>query len=201
MNSERGESRSPRLEQETGSTPVREGNIEGAAGLPGRISNVVFTVAATASVLSLVAMTLLTVAEVLARNLHFQAPRGVIELSEVLLVIAVFLGLAEAYRTRSHVAVSFLVDRLPAPLSRALQRVGIVLLLLLLIWLSFHTAARAIESYQDGEYRFGLINVPLWPGRVAIAVGFALTTLCAIQHLLSRNLGDEADATAGTGAV
>ncbi len=40
-------------------------------------------------------------------------------------------------------------------------------------WMVYVTADRALASFEMREYRFGLVRVPVWPARVAIAVGLA----------------------------
>ena len=124
----------------------------------------------------IVAIMLATCADVARRTLIGQSLPGVIEGSEVMLVIAAFLGHGSAQRAGAHVATSVVTDRLPERLSQAVRTLGLVAAMLFLLWLLAATGERAWESVQTREYRFGLIKVPVWPARVAITVGLALFT-------------------------
>ncbi len=73
-----------------------------------------------------------------------------------------------------------------------------LLVLLVLLWFSYEAVLRAIESVATGESRFGVREVPIWPGRVALAVGavtLALEVALRCVDLTRNNVpegGDEA---------
>lgn len=115
--------------------------------------------------------------DVAARNLGIQTIRGTSEIAEVMLVGAAFLTLPYAMQVGGHVATSFVSDRLPPQLARWLEFVGMLVVLGVLIWFSYEAVLRAIASVSAGETRFGVREVAIWPGRVALAVGTVALTL------------------------
>lgn len=127
---------------------------------------------------------LATSLDVLLRNTTGRGLQGVVEYSEIVMAALVFLGLGQAQRTDAHIAVDVLVRRLPTTLGRVLTTLGLVLSVLLLVFLAYHTAVAAVDSFQAGERHYGIASVPLWPARAAIPIGLAVMALeCALQAL------------------
>jgi TRAP-type C4-dicarboxylate transport system permease small subunit len=129
---------------------------------------------------------LATVADVARRQLTGQPLTGVVEISEVMLVAVVFLGVAYTQREKQHVATTVLTDRLPPRVSGWLRVIGTVVVVVLLLWMIQATSELALESYRRGEYRFGLTRVPLWPARASIPLGLTLLLGEVVRDLLAR---------------
>lgn len=51
-------------------------------------------------------------------------------------------------------------------------------------WMVLVTADRALASFEVREFRFGLVRVPVWPARIAIAVGLAAYLLELVIRLI-----------------
>lgn len=139
---------------------------------------------ANIATLALFVIMLATTADVISRNFLDHSVPGVIEGSEVILVAGAFLGLAYGQRTKTHVATTVLIERLPSSLARALRAVGLLCLSGYIGLAAIVSAQRAAQSFSSGEVRFGLIEFPQWPARAAIAVGFFLLWLEVIRDLL-----------------
>lgn len=129
--------------------------------------------AAVCIVVALVA----TVADVTRRSVSGQSVKGVIELGEVLMVAIVFLGLGYAESRGAHVSMTALVRRMRPETKAVVNVLGLLLMTLIVGWMVFVTADRAIDSVAAQEYRFGLVQIPVWPARIAIAVGLAAYAL------------------------
>lgn len=130
-------------------------------------------------------ITVATVADVVKRIVTGQSMAGVLETGEVVLVILVFLGLAAAQRERMHVASTILTSRVPPRFASLLRVVGLLAWTGLLVWMAVVCTGRAIESVAGGEYRFGLIQIPVWPARVAIALGVVLLLVAVLMTLVN----------------
>ena len=115
--------------------------------------------------------------DVLSRNLFRKSVPGIIESAEVILVIGVFLGMAYAQRLKAHVATSLIIDRFPAPAARVLRAAGLLAVIVYAAIAAWMTGTRACQSFTTGEVRFGLIEIPQWPARAAISIGFGLLVL------------------------
>lgn len=144
----------------------------------------VATALALLAVLCIVIVLLATVADVLRRSLAGESVPGVVELSDVMMVAIVFLGLGYAERQGAHVSMTLLVRKLPPRAAAILNGLGLLLIMVIVAWMVWVTADRALESIETQEYRFGLVRVPVWPARVAIAVGLATYLLELALRLL-----------------
>lgn len=129
-----------------------------------------------AAVASLIVFALLltTVADIVLRNTVEQPVPGVFEYSEVALVIIVFLGLPYTMQVGGHVAIDSLTSRLPSRLRRSAEGLALAVTLPFVAWLTVAGVRVAVESIQSGEVRFGVVQAPMWPARVAVPIGSAL---------------------------
>lgn len=127
----------------------------------------------TAGVL-LFALSALTVADVLGRNLRGQSILGAIEMSTLLLVAVAFFGLAAAELDGRHVAVSLVEERLGRRTRMVLSVVRTVLLLMLGVVLSYAMIGIVGSAVERGETTNDILRLPTWPAKVAVLISFAL---------------------------
>lgn len=132
---------------------------------------------------------LIVVIDVTGRFL-FNAPfHSGVEVSELLLVILVFLGLAAAQQQRQNYAIELLTQHFPPWLQQAFELIGYVACLLIVVFLAWPSTRQAVASFERGESGFGIVPFPLWPGRILLAIGLwllAVQFLCDIYRLTSR---------------
>ncbi|MEM0908528.1 MAG: TRAP transporter small permease [Pseudomonadota bacterium] len=126
----------------------------------------------------LVAMTLLTVVDVVGRYV-FNAPLpGAFEATEIMLALAIFAGLPIVTARRDHVRVGLVVDRLPAGAQKVVGAISDLLVAALLLG-----AAILLFDQGEGLARFGDTTVLL---RIKLApVAYALSLLCAVSALVA----------------
>lgn len=129
------------------------------------------------------------IVDVVMRSVLGQPLRGFVDYGETGIVLCAFIALGYAQRERSHVAVDTLANALPRPAAVAMQWGVCLIVLPLLLWLTVETAELAIESYNTGEYRFGLTKVPLWPMRAMLPVGLALWAVEILKETVEMTLG------------
>jgi TRAP-type C4-dicarboxylate transport system permease small subunit len=145
--------------------------------------------------LAVVALMLCISADVTYRWVAGGSVPGLLEISEFLVAIAVFLGLAEAQRRSGHIRVHLVTDRMSDRLARATRLFGLALSAVVLGVTMIGSWDRLASSYAAGESRWGLLNIPTWPGRLAVAIG--LTVLLAEVFLsigaLARRTSRSAD--------
>ncbi|WP_166532108.1 TRAP transporter small permease subunit [Blastococcus xanthinilyticus] len=127
--------------------------------------------------LLIVGIMLSTALDVLVRQLTGSSIPGVVEYSEVLLAGLVFLGLAYAQRTGAHIGVDLVTERLPVRTAHVVRAIGLVVVLAVLLWTTYETTVVAIRSFEVGEFRFGLVPVPIWPVRMVIPLGLVALVL------------------------
>lgn len=147
-----------------------------AAGYGGptrRILHTVSRVLGWVSALIIAFMMFATVADVTRRLMTGKPIPGVIEMGEVLMVATVFLGLAYAEFRGAHVRMDLVIRKFSPRTAAAVNSLGLLLVLVILAWMVYVTGERAVTSIETQEYRFGLVQIPVWPGRLAIAIGLA----------------------------
>lgn len=114
---------------------------------------------------------------------------GTLEGVELLLVIAIFLGLAQTQAERGHIAVGVLTERLQGRPRALVAVLSSLLGLGLFAAMTWATGALALRSWRMGEYAAGLIAFPLYPSRTLVALGSLLLALQLLVEL-ARALAD-----------
>jgi TRAP-type mannitol/chloroaromatic compound transport system permease small subunit len=125
------------------------------------------------------------VADVVVRTLAGFAVPGVVDYSEVLIVLCAFIALGYAQRDGAHVVVDTLIHYLKPGGVAVLSGIVILATVPLLLWLSWETAELAIQSYQRGEFRFGIYEVKLWPARAMLPLGLVLWAIEILRENLT----------------
>ena len=130
---------------------------------------------------ALVLMALIGTADIIGSQFFGRPVPGTLELSSSLMVAGIALGLPLAQRARRHVRVEIFIDRLP-PRARAwldlLAQLSLGVTLAGFAWLGWRMFLTSIASREFAE---GLIELSLWPARLALAVG---ATLAVIQTIV-----------------
>lgn len=135
----------------------------------------------TCAVLAIMAVTTIDVA---VRTFVGGSFGGLVEYSEVLIVVAVFLGLGYTQLQNRHVGVDLLITRLPERAGRWVQRVGLTVCAVVLALMVRSTGQAAWVSYQAQEFRFGVAQVPIWPAKVALCLGLAVWLLVILYQVV-----------------
>ena len=127
-------------------------------------------------------MMLVGVADILGTRFFNRPIPGTHELTETMMVAAIFLSLAIAQAQGRHVRVEMLVDRL-GPRGRAafgaLADVASMLAFALIAWYGWRAG---ITATAIGEFTSGQIPFPIWPAKLCLAVGASLAVVqCAVD--------------------
>ena len=126
----------------------------------------------------------IVIGDVLTRAITGSGVASLIEYAEVLLVGVVFLSLPYARRTRQHVTVDAVVSRLPYNFARIVEYAGLLIAIIFLTALAWSSVEAAISSTLAGEYRMGVERIPIWPARIAVALGWCALLLELVADLL-----------------
>lgn len=134
--------------------------------------------------IAILVLMFLTTIDVVLRKTTGQGVGGTVEISEVVLVAAVFLGLPAAQASGAHVATTVVTSHLSERTRRVvLVAVGLISTLIATVML-YATTLAAATSVENGEYRFGLVHVPVWPARIIIPIGVLLLLIEFVRHLM-----------------
>lgn len=115
--------------------------------------------------------------DVVSRNATGESVPGAFEVTTVLLVVIVFLGLAHAERTGATIKLTLFTDRLPRRAALVARTGSTAVTIAVALWFTYATWEAAGRSIERGESQIGLLNIPLWPARVAIVVGFVALSI------------------------
>jgi TRAP-type C4-dicarboxylate transport system permease small subunit len=114
------------------------------------------------------------------------------EMSQTAMVYIVFLALAFSQARGAHLRLDFLVKRL-SPRGQAILNAFALLIGLVVFALIFwQTWWRAVDSFVTKEYMEGLLGIPYYPARFAVAIGafllwiqFAIDLVRSIDQFVS----------------
>lgn len=130
-------------------------------------------------------MTLLGSADVISTFIFGWPVPLVRELSEVLLAVVIFMSLAVVAREERHVKVDLFLGYFGAQARRWLRVAALAISAVVVSLLAVQSSELALASYIEGERAMASIRFPVWPAKVAVAVGLVITVLEYIR-LLSR---------------
>lgn len=130
--------------------------------------------------LLLVVLVVLTVADVVSRNLRDQSILGTIDISTLLLVTIAFLGLASAEIEGKHVSVGLIEVRfrLRARALLSIVRAAILVVIgLLIVW---GLADVLLSAMDRGETTNDILRLPTWPAKLVLVVSFLMFFAVAV---------------------
>ncbi len=131
-------------------------------------------------------ITLIVVIDVAGRAFFNSPLHSGVEISELLLVTLVFLGLSAAQQQRQNFALEIVTRHLPPRLQTLIEMIGYILCLAIVVLLAWPSTKQAFAAFERGEAGFGIVAFPIWPARFVLAVGLwllALQFLCDIYRL------------------
>jgi len=125
----------------------------------------------------LLCQALLVTYDVVARYVFNRPLMGSAEITQLLLVGIIFLGLGYATLTNSHIRMSFVIDKLAPSRRRGLNLVTDLVSIIILIFFTRQVYIMALKSLERGQ---SIPHAPFlfpqfWP-QLAIAIG--LTVFC-----------------------
>ncbi len=135
------------------------------------------------SLVSLLLMMLLTVADVIMRKLFNNSILGTVEVTEMMMIVLIFFALARTEDLNGNVKVDLVISRLS---SRA--QAGFDIFTQLVCWLLFVIATIACLVYAENMRLSGEVSqdlhIPIWPFVYFIAFGTAMLSLMLLIRFL-----------------
>jgi len=128
------------------------------------------------SMITLILLMTLIIAGIIARIIGV-AFSGVTNLSESLLVIAIYLSIAYTQQTKQHVAVEFLIGSLNEKNRKLLSAINVIIPIVICSIIVFASWDYAIDSWRLREKMDGAPFYPIYPPKIAIAVGVSFLWL------------------------
>ena len=147
-----------------------------------RLLNLIYRATGWLAMVFFVGILILVLANVLGRQIGV-AFRSADEFAGYCMSASAFLGLAATFKSRMHVRVTLLSDRLGPVWKSRLENGCLVLAVALLSYLCWHVCFMTYESWDFDEKTPGLIPLPLWLPQTGMAIGLFALNLCFIEAL------------------
>lgn len=145
-----------------------------------RLASITGVVAAAALLFMMVS----TAMDATSRSLfNFPLP-GVYEFSEISMAIIVYLGLLWTQYDRKHIRVSLISENRKQRMKSALESIGWLLAALFLLVITIPTIEGAYSSFLDKEFRWGIMQMPIWWVKIIVAFGLFLALIQMILHFI-----------------
>lgn len=135
------------------------------------------------SVVALLFVMFLIVADFLRRDILGKPIAGTVEASASCLIFIAFLGMAYAQARGAHIRVDLVTSRLSPRWKSGVNIVVLSLNLAIIALITWKTGVAAWNSFLVGEYTWALTAFPVWPSRLALPVGFGALCLQFIVDL------------------
>ncbi len=141
--------------------------------------------ALSAGAVALGAMALIGAADVLADNLAGRPIPSVSEFASDYLPAVILLAAAAAQRERADIVVDILVTLLPGGVRRGAGLLAVCLTIVFLGALTWGAWQLALASIALGEVAVAAVQYPVWPAKLAFALGLTVATLEAVRLLVT----------------
>jgi TRAP-type C4-dicarboxylate transport system permease small subunit len=133
--------------------------------------------------ISLFVMMVMMTAHILGRKVGHPVP-GAFEASEQLMVIVFAFPMAEVGLRKNHILFELVVRALSKKVQTILGILAHAVGLILFAPLTWKAWQVAWKNFSMGEYRQGVIDFPIWPFRVALAVGLSVFVVQMVISLV-----------------
>lgn len=127
---------------------------------------------------------LIMVADVIGRKVFNSPLSGTTEIAEMTLVGVVYLSISHVQRNGGHIKIDLFADYLPATIRSIFDIVGLTLSFVVCGFITWGSTWLALESVRLQDFTMGVVRVPLWPGKLVVAIGFGLLTLRLLRDLV-----------------
>lgn len=151
----------------------------GSTALPRPLALIIRGLGLLAGVLLLMII-LLTVGDVVSRNLRDRSIVGAVDISTMLLVATAYLGLALAEADGRHVAVELVEARLGARTRLAFSVLRSALLVGVGALMTWGLTEVLISAAERGETTNDILRLPTWPAKVVLLVSFVAFFVVAV---------------------
>jgi TRAP-type C4-dicarboxylate transport system permease small subunit len=138
---------------------------------------------------SLVTMTMLILAQIVARFMNTVIPSSE-DFAGWLLSATIFFGLAYTFQEGGHIRVTMLVTRLEGAKRRYLEFFNLVCGIFISGYLAFYTLYTVYDSYDFEEVTDTYLVVPLWMVQSPMAIGSLFLFIAMLDSLRIMLMGE-----------
>lgn len=129
-------------------------------------------------------MIIITFIDVFMRYVMHHAITGMKEYTEVLLFLMIGLSSAAALANGKHIVVTLITDRFKAT-GKALVSIAANIITVIFLTLLCYSSFSLLQLYiETGRTHGAIMAIKMWPLILLVTIGFLLTLIVAIKHLL-----------------
>ncbi len=125
-------------------------------------------------------------AGVVTLKLIDRALPGVPELSELLLVMMIYLAVGYTQIKGRHVRLDMLLERASPRTRNIMEVVASSLVIIIVAFLVWQTSIKAFHAIEIGEYIAGAVQFPVAPSRISISIGLFFLLIYLILNVIRR---------------
>lgn len=114
---------------------------------------------------------------------------GDVELVQLMMIILIMFGLGYSQSQEAHVSISIIVDRFPEQVQNIIIIIGYILTFIVTVIVAWVTLGIAIDEMKGSSRSTDLLEIPFWPFRYIISLGFVLWGLEALKKSLNLIFG------------
>lgn len=149
------------------------------------LRKVEYALALLSGIITVILMLIVTL-DVLLRNLFNKAFPGSYELVILLFLGIVFLAIPFVQSVKGHISIDIVTSSLPKFIQRTLDILALIASLAITVIIAWQTGIEFWKSFVSNDYTMGLVEYPIWPAKLSIAIGMGFLTLrLLIDFLLS----------------
>lgn len=145
--------------------------------------------------ISLVAITIAIIIDVVLRNTGFRPSQSTSALVEYVMLYSTIAAAPWLVRKNGHVAITSFVERLPDASRLLAGRAILVLCIAMLGLLSWRSGAVGLQMLAAGSVDMRSINIPSWVLYAMLSGGFGLMTLEFLRMLFRGDIYTGSEAT------
>lgn len=140
-------------------------------------------------VMALIAMMLHLGLDILLRNLAHKPLDGTLQIvAELYMPFVVFCALGATQLNGEEIRVDLIENFVPQAVKRRIDQAGQLLMAVSACAIAWLTGEHAVHAVQIGErIEAGSLVIAAWPGKVVVALGFALLALAAVVRLFGKS--------------
>jgi C4-dicarboxylate transporter DctM subunit len=133
-------------------------------------------------------MMVLTVVDTFLRDAFDRPIAGVYELSSMMIVGVLYLGMSYVQSQRRHITMDLLSTKLGTANKLFLQSLADVIFFAITALIAWKMGVETWIAVDTGDFLYGIIRFPTWPGRLAITLGTAALSLRLIADIVRNPL-------------
>ena len=122
--------------------------------------------------------------DVVGRKLFNSPVQGSVEVTQLALPAIVYLGIAYVQARNEHIRLELFSSRVSNRLNWLLDLTGTTLQLLICTVITVQIGKMASLSWSISEHTMGIVEIPIWPAKCAVFLGFLLLSMRLATQLL-----------------